>query len=210
MPRRRRFTPAGVPVHVIQRGNNRTPTFHETQDYTRYRALLDGARRRTGCAIHAYVLMTNHVHLLVTPARPTAVSEMMQIVGRRYVRYFNDRYVRTGTLWEGRFRAAPIDSERYFFTCARYIELNPVRAGMVQHPRDYSWSSFRANADGATESLIEAHPLYEALGHDPSDRAMKYATLFGRSQDDDAVAAIRRATNSGAPLMSLLGSESGI
>jgi len=206
MARRCRFTPANVPAHVIQRGNNRVSTFRDAQDYTRYRAFLDIARRHTGCAIHAYVLMTNHVHLLVTPSRSMAVSAMMQLVGRRYVRYFNDRHTRTGTLWEGRFRSTPIDSERYFLACARYIELNPVRAGIVQDPRAYPWSSFRANADGASESLLEPHPLYAALGRDSFERATAYTALFGTA-DDDAINTIRRATNSGLPLVSLVGSE---
>jgi putative transposase len=162
--------------------------------------VVDSARRRTGCSIHAYVLMTNHVHLLVTASNDTAISRMMQIVGRRYVRYFNDRYSRTGTLWEGRFRSTAIDSERYFFTCARYIELNPVRAGIVAHPRDYEWSSYRANAEAAAESLVEPHPLYAALGEDAIQRARFYAQLFADEEEGLAVDDLRRATNSGTPL----------
>jgi putative transposase len=209
MPRRVRFLPAEIPGHVIQRGNNRTTVFRERQDYMRYRAVLDHARRRTGCAIHAYVLMTNHVHLLVTPHCATGVSEMMQIVGRRYVRYFNDRYHRTGSLWEGRFRSTPIDSERYFFTCARYIELNPVRAGIARHPGEYAWSSFRANAEEVSDSLVATHPLYDSLGSSVKARASAYAALFAMPEDDEAMNTIRRATNTGLPLLKKLGSESG-
>jgi putative transposase len=201
MSRRLRFMPAEVPGHVIQRGNNRAAVFRHREDYMHYRAVLDHARRQTGCAVHAYVLMTNHVHLLVTPPCATAVSDMMQIVGRRYVPYFNGRYRRTGTLWEGRFRSTPIDSERYFFTCARYIELNPVRAGIARHPGEYAWSSFRANAEQVTDSLVATHRLYDSLGSSSQARALAYAALFAMPQDDEAMNAIRRATNTGMPLL---------
>ena len=124
-------------LHVIQRGNNREAIFFAEADYDCYRGWLADAAAAYGCAIHAYVLMTNHVHLLVTPRRADSLPRTMQSLGRRYVGHINATYRRTGTLWEGRYRAAPIDSEAYFLACCRYIELNPVRAGMVRHPRDY-------------------------------------------------------------------------
>jgi putative transposase len=197
MPRRPRLVLVDVPLHVIQRGNNRTDIFRDSSDFARYQSLLDDGRRRTGCAMHAYALMTNHVHLLVTPPRPDAISQMMKWIGERYVRYYNDRYQRTGTLWEGRFRSAMIDSDRYFFACSRYIELNPVRAGMVGHPGDYAWSSFRTNGLAATNSLLQPHPLYLHLGTDPMERAAAYSRLVEATTDSDSITAIRRSIKSG-------------
>ena len=123
-----------------------------------------------GCAIHAYVLMTNHVHLLVTPRAADSLPRTMQSLGRRYVRYINAAYRRTVTLWEGRYRAAPIDEEAYFLACCRYIELNPVRARMVRHPRDYRWSSYRAHAQGVDDRLVAGHDLYHRLGRSAAAR----------------------------------------
>jgi REP element-mobilizing transposase RayT len=137
------------PLHVIQRGNNRQAIFFDDDDYVRYRNWLAEAAAEYGCVVHAYVLMTNHAHLLATPREAGSLPRVMQSLGRRYVRHVNTLYRRTGTLWEGRYRAAPIDSERYFLTCCRYIELNPVRARMVRHPREYRWSSYRSHARGA-------------------------------------------------------------
>ena len=141
MARLGRYFLPDQPLHVIQRGNNRAPIFFGDDDYERYRTWLGEAAAAYGCAIHAYVLMTNHVHLLVTPREDESLPRTMQSLGRRYVRHVNTRYRRSGTLWEGRYRAAPIDSEAYFLACCRYIELNPVRAGTVGHARDYPWSS---------------------------------------------------------------------
>lgn len=151
MARQPRFDLPGVPQHIVQRGNDRQPRFADTAGYLRYRQELGEAARKHGCTLHAYVLMTNHVHLLATPAEPGGISRMMQAIGRRYVAAFNARYRRTDTLWEGRFKSALVDSERYVLACYRYIELNPVRAGMVAAPGDYRWSSYHANADGRTE-----------------------------------------------------------
>ncbi len=146
MPRQQRYRLPGVPQHVIQRGNNRQVTFFDNMDYRKYLDCLETAGDKYDCAIHAYVLMTNHVHLLMTPSEPDSISKVMQSVGRQYVQYINWSYKRTGTLWEGRYKASPIESERYLLTCYRYIELNPVRAGMVASPADYAWSSYRHNA----------------------------------------------------------------
>ncbi len=164
MPRPPRIVRAGDVLHVIQRGNNRTACFADDDDRERYLKVLLRTSERARCAIHAYVLMSNHTHLLVTAIEPRAPSRMMQSLGRSYVRYFNERHGRTGTLWEGRYRSSVIDSELYFFQCSRYIESNPVRAGMVSEPAAYRWSSFRSNADGEPDALVRRHPVYLALG----------------------------------------------
>lgn len=183
------------PQHVIQRGNNRGVTFVADADYAFYLECLEDAAKRMGCDIHAYVLMTNHVHLLATQRVPGGLSKVMQSVGRRYVRYFNLTQRRTGTLWEGRYKATLIDSEHYLLTCMRYMEMNPVRAAMVSDPADYPWSSHGIHADGAASSLTTPHPLYLGLGATPELRQTAYRALFLHAQDESAVAAIRDATN---------------
>jgi putative transposase len=197
MARAGRYFLPDQPLHVIQRGNNRQAVFFARDDYEQYRSWLVEAASEYGCAVHAYVLMTNHVHLLVTPADAESLPRTMQSLGRRYVRHINARYRRTGTLWEGRYRAAPIDSEAYFLACSRYIELNPVRAGMVAHPRDYRWSSYRAHADGVSDSLVVDHPLYLRLGSNPSDCQRTYAALFEAPLSESFVDELRAATNGG-------------
>ena len=165
MPRAGRLDLAGIAQHVVQRGNNRAPCFHRRVDYLRYQQALGDAAAATGCRIHAYVLLTNHVHLLVTPDARGAVGQMMQRVGRRYVRALNDAMGRTGTLWEGRYKASLVDSERCLFACHRYIELNPVRAGMVALPGDYPWSSYAYYAEGRGDPLLTPHAAFAVLGH---------------------------------------------
>jgi putative transposase len=197
MARRARYFLADQPLHVIQRGNNRQPIFFAEGDYARYRDWLMTASVEYGCAIHGYVLMTNHVHLLATPRMPESLPRTMQALGRRYVRYINTIHGRTGTLWEGRYRAAPIDSEAHFLACCRYIELNPVRARMVRHPRDYRWSSYRAHADGAPDPLVGVHDLYRRLGANQAARQAAYRALFRAELDDDFLEALRAATNGG-------------
>jgi putative transposase len=197
MARLGRYFLPDQPLHVIQRGNNRQPIFFAAEDYARYRDWLAAAAARYGCAVHAYVLMTNHVHLLATPQEAESLPRLMQSLGRRYVRHVNLAYGRSGTLWEGRYRAAPIDSEAYFLACCRYIELNPVRAGMVAHPRDYPWSSWHAHAQGAPDGLVADHALYHALGATPHERQKAYRALFRPRLDPDFVAALRAATNGG-------------
>ena len=194
MSRVPRVVAAGIPMHITQRGNNRSAIFREPTDYWLYVALLLQASQRFECAIHAYVLMTNHVHLLLTPSDRSGPARMMQAVGTRYVPGFNKRYERTGTLWEGRYRSASIDSERYMLACSRYIELNPVRAMMVGHPGQYRWSSYRHNADGAPDALITPHAIYRALHHSAELRREEYRSLFKSPLDADASEAIRRAT----------------
>lgn len=200
MPRIPRPVIAGQPLHVIQRGNNRASIFVDHDDYSRYRQVVRDTSERAGCAIHAYVLMTNHVHLLMTPDHALGAAYMMQAIGRRYVRYFNNRYGRTGTLWEGRFRSTLIDSNRYFFTCSRYVELNPARAGVVSDPGAYRWSSYRCNADGEPDPLVTPHALYQDLGVTPAERETAYRAMFATVLMDSDVAAIRTATNANTVL----------
>jgi len=194
MPRLPRFFVPGLPLHVIQRGNDRAPVFRRIEDASFYRRCVAFASRRHGVAIHAYVLMTNHVHLLVTPSRRTSVPRMMQSIGRVYVQYFNLAHGRTGTLWEGRYKAAIVDDETYVLTCMRYIELNPVRAGMVASPCDYRWSSYQANAGGAEDDLVDPHDAFRRLGHTPAERHTAYRELFRESIPDDTLRDIRDAT----------------
>lgn len=195
MARQPRFFLPGQPQHVIQRGNNRDVTFVDADDSRFYLDTLGCACRRFGCAVHAYVCMTNHALLLMTPRSGTAISQVMQSLGRKYVRYFNYRYRRTGTLWEGRFRASPIDAEAYLLVCHRYIELNPVRAGMVRHPADYPWSGFRRNALGEPDALVTEHDLYRRLASDAQARLAAYRALFDAQIPAMTLEAIREATN---------------
>jgi putative transposase len=197
MARLGRYFLPDQPLHVIQRGNNRAPVFFAEDDYRRYLDWLGEAAVRYGVAIHAYVLMTNHVHLLATPRAAGALSSMMQSLGRRYVRYVNGTYRRTGTLWEGRYRAAPIQAEAHLIAAMRYIELNPVRARMVRKPGNYPWSSYGAHAEGATDPLLTEHALYRALGATLKGRAKAYAALFKDALPPDFVDALRAATNGG-------------
>jgi putative transposase len=191
MPRQPRLDLAGLPQHVVQRGNNRQPCFLREQDYRCYLQLLREATKQEGCLVHAYVLMTNHVRLLVTPTAKGALSRCMQALGRRYVTYFNKTYHRTGTLWEGRYKAALVDNQTYLLTCYRYIELNPVRAAMVTCPEDYPWSSFHANALGVTDPLIHFHHEYLAIDANAAQRLEAYRALFKTALSDDQLLDIR-------------------
>ena len=197
MARLGRYFQLDQPLHVIQRGNNRQAIFFTPEDYTRYRDWLIEAAAAYDCAIHAYVLMPNHVHLLATPGAKDSLPRMMQSLGRRYVRHVNATHGRTGTLWEGRYRAAPIESEAYFIACCRYIELNPVRANMVSHPRDYPWSSYRAHALGAADALVSDHPLLRRLGRNVAERRQAYRRLFRAPLEEDFIEALHAATNGG-------------
>lgn len=196
MARKPRFRIGGMPQHLIQRGNNRQPCFFDANDRRRYLADLEEALGRHEVELHAWVLMTNHVHLLVTPPDGSALPSMMQTLGRRYVRWFNDRHERSGTLWEGRYRASLLDSEAYLLACMRYIELNPVRACMVRHPRDYRWSSYAANALGMHDRLVTPHRVYLALRARQDRRLAAYRRLCDEALDDQVVAAIRATVNS--------------
>jgi putative transposase len=198
MARLPRIVVPGVPLHLVQRGNNRSTIFFGPDDYRYYGHVLYDASRRYGCAIHAYVLMSNHVHLLVTPQDEQGPSRMMQTVGRRFVRTINDRRGRSGTLWEGRYKSMIVNSDRYFLTCSRYIELNPVRAGMVEKPDYYRWSSYRHNALSGVDPLITEHALYHALGTTVPDCRPSYRALFDSVLDPQMIDAIRYATHRGA------------
>lgn len=191
MARKPRFTLPGVPQHVIQRGHNREPCFYSEHDYARYLTDLSEASKRNQVAIHAYVLMTNHVHLLVTPAHSHGIIHMMQDTGRKYVRYINSSYQRSGTLWEGRYKASLVDSEAYLLTCMRYIEMNPVRAAMLIHPGEYRWSSYHSNAGHNKDTILEAHPVYRRLGMDDQERQYAYRELFSGSFDNTELHDIR-------------------
>lgn len=194
MARLPRFDLPGVAQHLVQRGNDRQPCFADDADYLHYRQVLGEAALRHDCAVHAYVLMTNHVHLLVTPSEPGAASRMMQAIGRRYVARFNARYRRTGTLWEGRFKSALVDSERYVLTCYRYIELNPVRAAMVATPNEYRWSSHACNAGGSHDLLITPHPAYLQLGSVAEERQASFRRLFNTALASEDTAELRLHT----------------
>lgn len=195
MARKPRFGIPGIPQHVIQRGNNRDPCFFSDQNRRYYLESLQAACARFDCTVHAYVLMTNHVHLLVTPASANGISWMMQSLGRRYVRYINDSYQRTGTLWEGRYRAGLVETGQYLLTCYRYIELNPVRAGMVPAPGDYAWSSYHYNALGVPDALVTAHADYRELGSNQAERRCAYRELFRQHLAAEEVYAIRQSVN---------------
>jgi putative transposase len=195
MARLPRYVLPGQPQHVIQRGNNRGVIFFAEEDYVFYLACLREACDQHGSAVHAYVFMTNHVHLLLTPDTSSSIAKVMQSVGRRYVQYVNYTYRRTGTLWEGRYKATLIDSEHYLLICSRYIELNPVRAGMVAHPGDYPWSSYRAHAHGQSDVVLHDHPLYLALGNTDRARQDAYRELFNVQLDPETVHLIRESTN---------------
>lgn len=200
MPRKPRTYMAGMPCHIIQRGNNRDTCFYAEQDNFFYLDCLRDACCRYHVAVHAYVLMTNHVHLLMTPDNPEGISRVMQSVGRRYVQYINREYRRSGTLWEGRHKASLVDAENYLLTCMRYIELNPVRANLVAHPADYRWSSYRANAQGEGSSLLSPHSVYWSLDADASQRYYCYRCMFESQLDDEDIHAIRNAIQFSTPL----------
>ena len=203
MSRLPRFYVEGCPLHVIQRGNNRLPIFGDAEDFLFYRTCLSFSARKHKVAVHAYVLMTNHVHALVSPRSSVAVPKMMQSIGRVYVAYFNKRYARTGTLWEGRYKAAIVEGDLYFLTCMRYIEQNPVRAGMVPNAAAYQWSSHSANAAGAPDDVISRHPLYLELGSREVERQQAYGAMFEHPVDQVDLSRIRDATQNawalGAP-----------
>lgn len=177
MARLPRLTLAGYPHHIIQRGNNRQVIFADAQDFETMQAMLAENAQKFAVAVHAYVLMDNHFHLLATPATAEALPLMMQAVGRSYVRYFNQRHGRTGTLWEGRYRSTLIETERYLMACMVYIDLNPVRAGMVAQPLVWPWSSHAHYLGQRSDKLVTPHALYWALGNTPFAREAAYAAL---------------------------------
>ncbi|KZX01582.1 transposase [Pseudoalteromonas luteoviolacea] len=203
MARLPRLNLPNIPQHVVQRGNNRQVTFVENIDYAVYLDKLKQYAHEYDVQVHAYVLMTNHVHLLLTPTTANGVSKLMQSLGRYYVGYFNRAYQRTGTLWEGRYKSTLVETDNYFLLVSRYIELNPVRANMVSHPADYTWSSYQHNAVGKRVELITEHALYRALGVTDQNRQACYRALFEKQIPAKTLADIQSATNK----MWVLGSD---
>src|SRR5436189_1707931 len=185
MSRPTRVFVRGVSVHVIQRGNNRMAICHDDQDYMSLMAFLEWAAGRFRVSVHAYALMTNHFHFIVTPADADGLPRMMKEIGTRYVRYHNRKYDRIGTLWNGRYRGLLIQDEQYWLTCLRYVEQNPVRAGIVDRPEDYRWCSYSAHAFGHWANWLTTHPVYEQLGRSIGERQAAYVHVCGQPIPDD-------------------------
>ena len=194
MARLPRLSLAGYPHHVIQRGNNRQAIFSSAADYRFLLELIRQYARDCQVAVHAYVLMSNHFHLLITPQEGEGLGRMMQGVGRSYVQYFNRQHKRTGTLWEGRYRSTVLQTERYLLQCMAYIDLNPVRAAMVAGPQDYPWSSFAHYTGQRADPLVSPHPLYWELGNTPFAREAAYQSLVQAGVDGSAQQALTDAT----------------
>jgi putative transposase len=197
MARLPRLTLPGFPHLVIQRGNNRQPIFETTADYQTMLDLLADNARKFNVAIHAYVLMGNHFHLLATPQTQDGLSQLMQAVGRRYVRYFNDTHHRTGTLWDGRYRSAVIEADSYVLACMVYFDLNPVRSGLVSQAGEYPWSSFAHYSGHHIDKLLTPHPLVWALGNTPFAREAAYTQMVQGDISTVQQAALTNAALSG-------------
>ena len=200
MPRRPRIHLDGVPLHIVQRGHNREPCFFAEADYLAYLHWLGEALQKERCALHAYALMSNHVHLLLTPKRAESVPRLIIALGRRYVPYINTAYRRTGALWDSRYKSSLIQAETCLLACQRYIELNPVRAALVDDSAHYRWTSYRANALGQANPRLTPHPIYLALGRDDKQRQAAYRALFRTPLDKAAIDDIRLALNQNQPL----------
>jgi putative transposase len=197
MARLPRYAAPDIPQHVVQRGNNRSAIFAIEYDVQFFAECLKTACDRNECRVHAYVFMTNHVHLLMSPSTEIGISKVMHWVCGRYAQWFNARYQRTGALFEGRYRATVVETEAYLFACYRYIELNPVRAGLSASPDEFRWSSYAANALGALDSIVVPHDQYRLLGADSNARQAAYRGLFQNALTEETVRAIRDATNRG-------------
>ena len=194
MARLPRLSRPGYPHHIIQRGNNRQAIFSSAADYRHLLELLRTHARECQVAVHAYVLMSNHFHLLLTPQEADGLPRMMQAVGRSYVQYFNRKQQRTGTLWEGRYRSTVLQTERYLLQCMAYIDLNPVRAAMVAGPQDYPWSSYAHYTGQRADPLVSPHPLYWEMGNTPFAREAAYQTWVQAGVDGSAQQALTDAT----------------
>lgn len=195
MPRQPRYFLPGYCFHIVARGVNRQATFFDEQDYGLYLKVVHDAAKQHGCSIHAYVLMTNHVHLLMSPGTEEAIPLIFQAIGRSYVQTVNKKHERTGTLWEGRYKACVVDSDEYLLTCYRYIELNPVRAGLASSPSCYRWSSYHRNAMGRDDPVVSPHETYVALAPDFESRCEAYRSLFAEVMDERTLVAIRESTD---------------
>lgn len=201
MARQSRLIIPGIAVHIVQRRVDRTACFREDSDRFVYLSTLRDLLAETQCDLHAYCLMTNHVHLLLTPRSESVCGVLMRDLGRIYVRYFNDRHRRSGTLWEGRYHSCLVDSPDYVLNCYRYIERNPVRAGMVGEASAYAWSSYRANAGAIEDPIVAPHGIYIALAPDPQSRFAAYKTFSLGDEHAAFLMAIREATYTGYPLV---------
>jgi putative transposase len=201
MPRQARFIVPDIALHVIQRGHNRNACFRDDTDRMVYLATVADLLRNNACALHAYCLMTNHIHMLFTPATPHACATLMRNLGQRYAQYFNRRYGRTGALWEGRYRSCLVDSASYVLACYRYVERNPVRADMVASAAAYRWSSYQGNAGNALNRLLTPHVEYLALGNDERTRCGAYQQMLQVADEPGFLAVIRDATNGGLALV---------
>jgi putative transposase len=197
MPRLPRISPTGISIHIIQRGNNRQSCFVSDEDHWAYINLLKEYSTKYGVDIHAWVMMTNHVHLLCTPKRDNSVSTMMQAIGRSYVQYFNREYHRSGTLWEGRFKSCLVQDTTYLLELYRYIEMNPVRAEMVNDPGEYRWSSYQINGLGKFSDLCKPHQEYLSLGKDLLECQGGYRELFVHQVEGELLKEIRNISNNG-------------
>jgi putative transposase len=197
MARSPRITIPAYPHHIIQRGNNRAATFFADDDYCFFLECLRRAKIKCRCRIYVYVLMTNHFHLLVEPAEIGDLGRFMQSVGRRYVRYINETYGRSGTLWEGRFKSAAVSRDQYLIACSRYIELNPLRAGIVEHPKHYRWSSYQRRGLGVSDGLLDDDPWYTGLGTTEQERQEEYRQWIDSQINQSEWVQIRQATQRG-------------
>lgn len=193
MPYRRRMFIPGLPVHLVQRGHNRKAVFLDDQDHRTYRQWMTDAATKFDVAAHAWCCMTNHVHLLLTPDTEPGISRMMQTLNSKYGRYFNRRHERTGTLWEARPNCSLIQTDSYLLATYRYIEMNPVAAGMVRKPHQYPWSTYRANALGQADQNLTPHSCYLALGHNSSQRQIRYRRYIEKEPPDGELESIREA-----------------
>lgn len=199
MPRRQRMYLPGFPYHIVQRGNNREACFLEREDYQTYLKLWEQVSQRYGVKVHAFCLMTNHIHFLATPSSNTALSNTLKVVGSRYAQYFNKKYKRSGTLWEGRHRSSLVQSERYFLICMAYIELNPVRAKMVKLPEEYHWSSYHVSGLGG-QAWLTPHEEYLGLGVSSDERCRAYREIIALQRNHSDAVRIRTASHYNQPL----------
>ena len=204
MARLPRIVIPNQPLHIIHRGNNRQDIFKSEDDIVRVKEDISNSLSKSDCSLHAYVIMTNHLHLLITPKSKEQLAVFMQSMANRYVLYFNAIHQRTGTIWEGRFKSCLVDSEHYLFTLYKYIEMNPVKANMVKDIADYKWSSYGHNASGQTDRLITEHLLYKELGKNTEQRCENYKKMFMQFNTIKQDSQITEATMRGE----VLGSDS--
>jgi len=196
MARKPRLLIAGMPYHIIQRGNNKIPIFAKEDDYRFFLELIQEAKAKHPCRLYGYCLMANHFHLLIEPIlKKENISLLIKLLGAKYVRYFNKKYKRSGTLWEGRFRASLVDKEAYFLACLRYIEMNPVRANISRYPELYPWSSYRFRAIGEESNILDSDSWYDSLGKNLEERQVKYRQSYQGLFPESTLKLIREMTN---------------